>query len=208
MTRPARLILAAIAMSAVLAAMVALHAHNRASGTEIELPMEPVDPRDLLLGHYVEIRTPLHRLDTRGFDAPHEGWQPGDTVFVALQPGADGHWQPAAIHRSEPPARSGELYLRGRVHHAFTRREHETAETTAPDGENVTTRRPVEGSAHTELSVRYNLERYYADREAALELESLRNQDRLALIVSVGPQGDGVIKGLRIDGEAHYDSLF
>ena len=65
--------------------MVLNHANARAGGTEIRLEMEPVDPRDLLLGHYVELVTPLQRLDTSEFgDAGGHVFQRGDRIWVGL----------------------------------------------------------------------------------------------------------------------------
>ena len=57
------------------------------------------------------------------------------------------------------------------------------------------------------LTVHYNIERYFASPEAALELEGLRNEGRLRLVVSVSESGAAVIKGLEIDGEDHLDAL-
>jgi len=63
-------------------------------------------------------------------------------------------------------------------------------------------------SRHERLRMRYNLERYYASRDEALELERLREGARLRLIVSVSASGDAVTKGLEIDGEDRLDRLF
>ena len=212
MTRPVRLVLVAALMTAFLAGLVAMHAQPRRSGTEIVLAMEPVDPRDILLGHYVELVTPLHRLDTRDFDAAGEDWEPGDTVFVKVEPGPDGSWQPAAIYRSEAYpvlTESAAVLVRGKVHSAYEVPDFTDREVVPEDGgQPYTVPERVEGSEHTVLSVSYNIERYYAGQETALALEAMRNEDRLRLIVSVGPGGNAVIKGLEIDGAAQYESLF
>lgn len=212
MTRPIRLIVLAALMTGFLAGMVAMHAQARRSGTEIRLAMEPVDPRDILLGHYVQLMTPLHRLDTRDFDVDSEGWEAGDSVYVRIEPDQNGAWQPVAIHRGDAyPAltSSAAVLVHGQVRHAYTTRDFSDREVVPQDGgEPYTVPEPVEGSEHTILSVVYNIERYYADQESALALERMRNEDRLRLIVSVGEDGSTVIKGLEIDGETHYDSLF
>lgn len=212
MSRATRLIALAVLMTAVLGGLVAMHAQARRSGTEIRLAMEPVDPRDMLLGHYVQIMTPLHQLDTRDFDTPDEDWQAGDSLYVQVEPDESGAWQPVAIHRGEAYPRLSEstaVLVHGQVRHAYTTRDF-AERTVLPEdgGEPYTVPEPVEGSEYTALSVVYNVERYYADRETALALEDLRLENRLRLIVSVGGDGSAVIKGLEIDGETRYDSLF
>lgn len=178
-----RLLGIAVLMSLFLIGMVVTHASARAGGTEVRLSMEPVDPRDLLLGHYVVLQTPLHRLSLSeiGGDTEH-GWRPGERIWVALAE-SEGVYNPVSIHRRRPDG----LSLQGRVF-------------ASGSGGLV---RP--GAM---MSVRYNLERYFASPEDALALEELRNESRLRLIVSVGSDGSAIIRGLEIDGEDHIDRLF
>lgn len=183
MTPLLRLLLIAAAMTALLAIMVANQANARAGGTEIRLAMEPVDPRDLLLGHYVELVTPLQRLDTSQFgdDGGHV-YERGDRVYVGLETDSDGSSRPVSLHASAP----GGMFVEGRVRYASNAGDE-----------------PGQW-----LTVHYNIERYFASPEAALELEDFRNERRLRLVVSVSESGSAVIKGLEIDGEDHLDTLF
>ncbi|WP_158272097.1 GDYXXLXY domain-containing protein [Marinicauda salina] len=209
MNRTARLLAIAAAMTAILAGLVGHHAWRREHGAEIRLAMEPVDPRDILLGHYVAIRTPIHRLDTRDLDGPAEGWRRGEAVFVALRRDEDDAWSPVAIARTRAAAGANDrVVIRGRVERVSEALDFAEVEETRPEGEVATRREPVEGSARPALSVRYNLERYFAPEDAALALEDMRREDRLRLIVSVGEDGGAIIKGLEIDGEARYETLF
>lgn len=178
-----RLLLVAAAMTAVLTLMVINQANARAGGTEIRLAMEPVDPRDLLLGHYVELVTPLQRLETAQLQGGSEHmFEQGDRIWVGLETGPDGSSRPVSVHNS-PPAGP---HIEGRVR--------------------------VAGHISDEpgqwLTVHYNIERYFASPEAALELESYRDERRLRLIVSLSDSGSAVIRGLEIDGEDHVDRLF
>lgn len=198
-----RLCALALAMSAILAAMVGVHAARRAGGAEMYLDMAPVDPRDLLLGHYVVLETPLHRLDTAGLDGPDTDWTAGDPVYVALTQAESGSMSPTGVFHQPPAGR----FIQGRIQTVFTQMDYEDAEPTE-DGSLGFRREPVPGTERDTLRVRYNFERYYAPREQALALEDLRNQDRLRLIVAVAEDGAAVIKGLEIDGEARYDTLF
>ncbi|MFC4725001.1 GDYXXLXY domain-containing protein [Glycocaulis abyssi] len=178
-----RLLLIAAGMTALLALMVINQANARAGGTEIRLAMEPVDPRDLLLGHYVELVTPLQRLETAQLQGGSEHvFAQGDRIWVGLESDADGSSLPVSVY---PSPRSG-TYIEGRVRHAGY----------------------VRDEPGQWLTVHYNIERYFASPEAALELEALRNESRLRLIVSLGGSGSAVIRGLEIDGEDHLDRLF
>lgn len=178
-----RLILIAAAMTALLALMVINQANARAGGSEIRLTMEPVDPRDLVLGHYVELVTPLQRLETAQLRGGTEHvFEQGDRIWVELETGPDGSSLPVSVY---PSPRSG-TYIEGRVRYASS----------AGDD-------PGQW-----LTVHYNIERYFASPEAALELESYRDERRLRLIVSLSDSGSAVIRGLEIDGEDHVDRLY
>ncbi|WBQ11777.1 GDYXXLXY domain-containing protein [Hyphomonadaceae bacterium BL14] len=198
MTAPVRLIVMALAMGAVLIAMAGLHAAQRAGGTEIRLDMLAVDPRDPLLGHYVVIETPLHRLDLNAYGPVQTGFSRGSDVYVSLRRDSEtGTWTAASVHDRHP----GEgVVIRGKVERVMERVD----QVTDADGERVRDR----DSARSELRVHYNLERYYASRDEALELEYMREEARLRLIVSVSNSGNAVIKGLEIDGEDRLDRLF
>ncbi|MFW6413548.1 MAG: GDYXXLXY domain-containing protein [Oceanicaulis sp.] len=203
MSRAIRLCLTALVMTGVLAALVGHHAMRRAGGTEIYLDMEPVDPRDLLLGHYVVLTTPLHRIDTAEVDGPDEGFARGDLVFVSLRETESGSMVPAGVYR-EPP---GGLFVRGRLEDAYVEQEFSEPEP-LEDGSPGWRAEPIPGTARDVLRIRYNLERYFAPKDQALALETMRNENRLRLIASIGADGGAVIKGLEIDGERRIEELF
>ncbi|MCC5994742.1 MAG: GDYXXLXY domain-containing protein [Oceanicaulis sp.] len=197
MTRPMRLILIALAMTGVLIAMAGGHALQRATGTEIRLDMVPVDPRDLLLGHYATLETPLHRLDVTDLtDAPGR-FARGDTIYVALRQDETGAWEAVSVHDRHP--REG-VAIRGKVLFSNSLRD------AAAWGDESGVRES--GARRHRVTIRYNLERYYASRDDALALEHMRDEARLRLIVSVNASGAAVIKGLEIDGEDRLDRLF
>lgn len=51
-------------------------------------------------------------------------------------------------------------------------------------------------------------DRYFADRDRALELENLRRDQRLGVILALDGRGGAVIAGLTVDGEKVYDEPF
>jgi hypothetical protein len=202
-----RLLLILAAMIAFLTTMVVTHAHHRAHGREVVLAMEPVDPRDLLLGYYSIIRTDAHTLDMAELEGAKTGWEVGDRIFVTLEDGDDGAAFPVAVSPQQPA--SG-VFLQGRVRSVSTQTDWEDVEEAAldPEDENWSPlREPVPGTERDVLGAVYNLEAYYAEAEQAQELDTMRNQDRLRLIVSLAPDGRAVIKGLEIDGERRIDRI-
>jgi uncharacterized membrane-anchored protein len=201
-----RLCLIALAMTAFLAFMVTRQATLRAGGTEIILPMEPVDPRDVLLGYYIVIATPAHRLQTDELAGPVEGWSIGDTAYVVLNEGADGAWRPVGVWPQRP---LDGVFLKGRVQSAHTLSDRSATEPVDGEAPDWTARQDViPGAERQVLSLRFNLERYYANASSAGELDRLRGEDRLRLIVAVAADGSAVIKGLEVDGQARYETLF
>ena len=198
-----RLLAVALVMSAILAGLVARHAWLRSSGQEIYLEMEPVDPRDVLLGHYVALRTGLHQLDIAELDGPDTGWARGDTVYVALSETETGAMAPAGVSHQPPPW----PFIQGRVHSVRTQPDFTEPQQVEGDSPSLRSE-PIPGSERDVLQVRYNLERYYAPSDQALALEAMRTEERLRLIVSLAEDGSAVIKGLEIDGEPQYDRLF
>lgn len=198
-----RLLAVALVMSAILAGLVARHAWLRSSGQDIYLEMEPVDPRDVLLGHYVALRTGLHQLDTADLDGPAAGWARGDTVYVALSETETGAMAPAGVSHQRPDW----PFIQGRVHSVRTQPDFTEPEP-LEDGSPGWGGEAIAGTERDILQVRYNLERYYAPSDQALALEAMRTEDRLRLIVSLADDGSAVIKGLEIDGEPQYDTLF
>lgn len=198
-----RLIVIALAMTAFLVVMVARHTQARTSGYEIILDMEPVDPRDLLLGYYVIIRTPVHNLDTGALDGPQTGWREGDRAFVRLAETGTGSVEPIGVYRQRP---EDGVFLQGRVSSANTRWDWAERDNDPVTGE-WRPRERIEGTQRQTLRIHYNLERYFADAAQAQALENLRNEDRIRLIVSLDRNGLAVIKGLEIDGVRQLERL-
>lgn len=105
-------LLAVVAIQvAILAAIPLRQVRARAAGAEITLATLPVDPRDLLSGHYVIIRfeaeeAPLGRIDARvRVDAP--AW----LVVERAEPA----WRAVAIVPDRPAARPDRVAIRANL---------------------------------------------------------------------------------------------
>lgn len=55
------------------------------------------------------------------------------------------------------------------------------------------------------IRVRFPFDRYFANKERALELEKLHADQKLGVVLALNGKGGGVIKGITIDGEVIYD---
>jgi uncharacterized membrane-anchored protein len=100
-------------------------------------------------------------------------------------------WKPVALSRARPALATGDVLLRAK----YIRRE-DYADKTEP-GQNM----PVD------ILVDIGVDHYYADETAAKQLENDAREQPLDLILSVGGDGKPVIKGLMINGQAHYETL-
>jgi hypothetical protein len=117
-------------------------------------------------------------------------WRAKDVLFLALRKDDAGQWRPYSLTREKPAT---DLALRA----SYVRRE-DYADVTEP-GKNM----PVD------ILLDIGADRYFSDKEGAKALEDrAREQGALDVILSVGADGKAVIKGLIVDGEKRYETLF
>jgi len=62
-----------------------------------------------------------------------------------------------------------------------------------------------EYDAGDQIILSFPFDRYFAPKERALELEALDRADRMGVILALDGSGNGVIKGLMIDGARVYE---
>lgn len=189
---PLRILIVAALCVAGLIGLVVRETMARASGTEVLLAMEAIDPRSLLSGHYVIIQlretVPID-LPCMSADAEAE-WLAlapnGDTVGVAAVYSLVG----AAPRREATPPIRGAVLARGSFH---------CTEPTPPaDG--------FEGSAGwIDLSLgidRFHINQTDAERiDRLLRAQTPEAETRVLAIVSIGQDGRARLKGLMVDGE-------
>ena len=82
-----------------------------ATGTSVLLRTEPVDPRDIFRGDYVQLSYGITNLDIDQLGAL-EDFRRNDRVYVLLEREADGTYRPAVLRKSEPASGT---YIQGRV---------------------------------------------------------------------------------------------
>lgn len=185
MTGKKWIIPAILATMLVQALIIGVMLHGRyttmKSGQQILLKSQFVDPRDLFRGHYVRLDLISGPFEQSAPMANKARWKRGETVYVELQEGEDGFWVPKSEH-SDPAEVSGPML---RVE--------------------ITNVSRLNANQNWSLRVRYPFDRYFAPKERALELENLREEQRLGVIIALDGKGGGVIAGITVDGEKIYD---
>lgn len=173
-------VLAFVIQAGLLGYMLVARASQLANGTEVRLSVIPVDPRDFLRGDYVILSYPMSQLNLAelGGDSDFDYSTP---VYVELA--QDGEVsKPVAVWRAKP---EGKTAIRGDVSYWST-----------PAG--------CEKDCAV-LSVDYNLEKFFVPQGEGLELEKLRNDQRIQVDVAVSDNGRAALKRLRVDGQVKYE---
>ncbi|MGE0045492.1 MAG: GDYXXLXY domain-containing protein [Hyphomonadaceae bacterium] len=192
LSQPFRIVASAILCTLSLVGLVLYEGQARASGTEVVLRMQGVDPRSLLSGHYVvlSLQEPLadgarcppgtaDRLDQRR--APQ---------WIALSPDGAHHSVSGAGATREQAQAFSALIMRG---HAYCA-EGRAAEGEAPGTPGV-------------ITLQTGIDRFHNAQAQAERIERLvgaqrpGGEERVFAIVSVGEDGRARLKGLLIDGE-------
>ncbi len=170
-------ILATLALCGLIAWMIEGRATILRDGEEIVLRTAPVDPRDLLRGHFVRLDYPASFIEGGPLD-PLKA-QIGNRqlrhvdVYVSFAEGEEGVHEPVSVTLERP----GEMpFLRGTTRYA--------------------------DASIANLRVDYGIDRFYADEFRAPELErNMREGMVTEIVVAIGTDGTAQIKALRQGGE-------
>ena len=172
------------------------------TGTEVNLTVEPVDPRSLFRGDYVILTYPISRLNTTELEGD-DTFSRGDLVFVELVV-LNEAWIPVAVFQSSPPrpTASQTIVLKGKVERAYP-----ASPVTATDRTNGTGGLADEDenrSRGTELIVAYGVESYFVPEGEGRVLEDIRDDRRMSVTLAVRADGTAAIKKLFVDGELYH----
>lgn len=185
MSLPIRILAAAVLLVGVLISLVILEDRARASGQEVVLAMEAVDPRDLLTGHYVALQ--LTQRMPAGQACPSNMPARNQSGWLALRKVGDRHVLTGGAQTREAARKLGDLAVQGHANCITAR---------TPDG--------VDGEAAT-LDI--GVDRSHTDQKAA---EAMEKQLRARpagqpvsafAVVSVGDDGRARLKGVILDGK-------
>ena len=179
-------IVAASLQTAALAMIIYDHRSLLVSGQEVYLETGFIDPRDLFRGHYVTLRLLISNAD-RDKVKIDGTFSYRDDAFMVLKKGEGVFWEAASIHKTYPENPEGPV-IKGAAMFTSTN---------------------LENSASIRPTISFPFDRYFAPKLKAQELENLRRDRKLGVILSLGDDGNGLIKGVTIDGEPIYEeSLF
>ena len=173
-------VLAALLQSAALGKILWDRHSLLESGREVVLQSEMIDPRDLFRGHYVTLNLSVGALEEGTFTVDGE-LLTGEDIFVSLKPGTEGFWIAETLHAAMPENPDAPV-LRGML----------------------VSDRTVTGENAPRYVIRFPFDRYFADKARAKDLEKVRNDRKLGVIISVGENGEGAVKGISVDGELIY----
>jgi len=181
--RRAALLLAIVVVlqTGSLIGMVAVKQVTLITGTPVLLKTEPVDPRSLFRGDYVQLNYAISTLDYAALDGD-DGFRRHDDVYVVLRRGP-AYWEPVSIHREMPVHEPGTVVIRGEVEY---------------------TGAWIADANRDGIRVRYGIESYFVPEGEGREIELPRNSGHVAILVAVDDDGAAAIKAVLVDGIVSY----
>ncbi|NTG48659.1 GDYXXLXY domain-containing protein [Agrobacterium rhizogenes] len=181
-------IIVAALQTAVLGYMVGERAWGLRSGVEVLLKTAPVDPRDLLRGDYVTLNYDISRVPISTLvDGPPKKGLNAPILSVRLKKQDDGYWGivESSFGALDPNPDTVVLKSLPFVGYVF-------------DGE------PTDPS-QAMIGVTYGIERYYVPEGQGRDIESARNEHRVAIAARVSSDGVAHIRSLLLDGKPLYE---
>ncbi len=184
-----RIAIVALAQTAALVYMIAVHQWTLATGAPVVLETAPVDPRSLFSGDYVRLNYRISQLRTDQL-AGERNFNPHDTVYVTLRRG-DPYWQAVSVCHDYPALAAGDVAIRGEVTGV------------AAGFWNPVTRKWEEVGAPV-LTVRYGIESYFVPEGEGRALERPKGGDKMALRIAVDRTGNAGIQAVLVNGRERY----
>lgn len=178
------ILVAGLLQTAALAKIIYDRAMLIENGTEVTLQSGMVDPRDLFRGHYTTLRLaiqslPKNQITTVGV------FKFNQDIWLSLKKGEDEFWVAKTLYSSRPDI--SDPIIKG----------------TYQSGLNAAS------ELNRNIRLRFPVNRFYAEKTRAKELEKIRNDRNLGVVVALDPDGVAVIKGISVEGELiHNESLW
>ncbi|MGE0741868.1 MAG: GDYXXLXY domain-containing protein [Hyphomonadaceae bacterium] len=179
-----RIIIVASLCAAALVSLVVTEGLARQGGQEALLPIEAVDPRSLLSGHYVMLNL-TQRLEPGQVCPPEGEWE-----WMALRRDGEAYRLVGGAPSREEAQQVGPLPVKG----TFTCSPPSTASEGVP---------ATPGWVRLDIGI----DRFHINQRDALRIENLLREQavdessRAFAIVSVGRDGRARLAGLMVDGE-------
>jgi uncharacterized membrane-anchored protein len=200
----------AIIFTGILAGMVGQRIALLENGRQITVKIEPIDPRDLFRGDFVILSYAMSLIRTDVVNGDDE-FEEGERLFAVLAP-SNEDWKVQSIHRSLAQAQAAltgrEIVLRGRINNLWEHTPSRPTATPSSDSEFTDPSPPEGGYCETvckEIFVQYGVESYFVPEGQGHDLEDKRQENRMAVTLAVGQNGEAAIKALLIDQSVVYE---
>lgn len=174
----ARLLLLLVLQAGILGWMIWDRAQILETGQTVRLAVEPVDPRDIFRGYYVTLNYEISRIQPTLLGS-NDNFAKDDIVYVVLEKGAEELWQAVGISRTRQPTPPGQVTIAGRITY-------------------------VRPGSVISVVVRYGIEQYFTQQDAAREIELSRQGGDVEILAAVNASGTAAIKGIVVDGTLRY----
>lgn len=172
-------LIAAVLQTGALGKIIYDRAELIRNGTEVVLQSGMVDPRDLFRGHYVVLNLTIGRLPANDVKVVGE-LEYKDDVFLSLKKGEEEFWIADTLYGEFPSDVSGPVIR----------------------GEYQSTRSPSSIQNHR---IRFPVDRFYAEKSRAKDLEKVRRDRNLGVVIALDGKGNAAIKGISVEGELIYN---
>lgn len=163
---------------ALITGIILFKVTTLATGMEVLLRVEPVDPRDLLRGDYLALQYNISTISTQEVPVEYVP-RTGTWVYVLLRPAENGYWIPWRVQTTKPKD-SRFVFIKGRV---------------------VEKRKVGDGNRYTLLRIRYGIENYFIPEGRGSEFASLSRGKEILAKVVVDVNGNAILKQILIDGK-------
>ena len=164
--------------SAAIGSMIYQRAMQMQNGAEVVLESGFIDPRDLFRGHYVTLNLTVGDLKFDDIETD-KNFSYKDQVYVELEKGEGLFWVAKKLWH-EIPEGSNANFIKGKI----TR---------------------VARKSGKSFRINFPYDRYFAPKKRAKELEKFRRDQKLGVVLALGKNGSGAIKGITVDGKMIYD---
>lgn len=193
-------IVAAVLQSAALGKIIFDRADLIRNGREVVLQSGMVDPRDLFRGHYVTLNLTISSIDGKDVKLDKsfsDAWDQngnqnqfqGRDVYVSLKKGENEFWVPDTLYAAIPKD-TDKPFIRGEY------RRGARLAIPGPDDE-------PENMQGTHI-LRFPIDRFFAEKSRAKDLEEVRRDRNLGVVVALSDTGEAAIKGISVEGELIY----
>jgi len=168
----------AVLQSGAVGAMIFNRSRQLSNGREVILESGFIDPRDLFRGHYVRLNLVVGDLKESEV-LTDQKFKRRDPVYVELHKVEGLFWTARKLWH-DIPSGSDKPFIKGSISR-------------------------IPGTNNKTYRISFPYDRYFAPKKRAKELEKFRRDQKLGVVLALGGDGSGYIKGITVEGKVIYD---